>query len=493
MPRQAVVAFAVGCAGLSAAASATETAPSPPPRAAITIARDTTYFLGPVKPDGTVDYAAALDAIYGKGVRPQDNAAIPLFEAFGPDPLLWGRKDYEAKRRNDLADILKRLEISSLPESGQYLREPELSLQADILKAKRSPWSQEEYPRVRAWLTANEAPLARVIEASRRPRLWFPRPKDASIGSTAPFFSELRWATGALSARAMLQLRAGNVGPAWSDVLAVHRLAALQAREGRLTSWLFAKSYEGVADEAAAAIITQGKLDGASARAKLAELAAIAVFQSSAEVVHRILRAETLDGVSRLAVEHSAEEVKILDVPALVWDEVDWNVVLRTANQWVDRLLAIARRPAGRDRRAAVLLWEEESRAADQAARNALTPEAMKGAGRTAISHAVGDFLSALFIPSRFVATDDYTHRRGDINRVALALAVYRADKGAYPLTLASLVPRFFTRLPKDPFTGAVFAYERQDAGYLLYSPGPDQKFDREHDGSGDDVALRMR
>lgn len=490
MPRLAVVAFVVGCAGLSAAAPATEIVPSPPRKVDITIARDTTYFLGPVNPDGTIDYAAALDAIYGKGLLPKDNAAIPLFQAFGPHPFVWYD---QANGRKRLAEILKRLEISSLPESGPYFRTPDPSLMSDIVKATKSPWAGEEYPRVKAWLTANEGPLAHVVEASRRPRVWFPHFTGSPIGSGPPFGNELRWAAHALSARAMLQFRAGNVGPAWTDVLAIHRLAALQARDGRLLSWLLAQANRSIAHETAAAVITQGNPDAASARAWLAELAALSALPASAEVVDRIARAETLDLVSRLAVERPAKALKALDVPALAWDRVDWNVVLRTANGWVDRLVAIARRPMGRNRRGALQLLAQQAEAAGQAALKTLAPEA-KGAGRTVISRALGDILSSSLVTSgRLVTTEEYTQLRGDLSRVALALAVYRADKGEYPVSLAELAPRFFARLPRDPFTGAIPVYERQGAGYLLYSPGLDQKFDRERGGSGDDVVLRVR
>src|SRR6266498_3553927 len=43
----------------------------------------TTRVTGPLLPDGRVDYLAALDDRVGKGINPQDNAAIPMLEAFG--------------------------------------------------------------------------------------------------------------------------------------------------------------------------------------------------------------------------------------------------------------------------------------------------------------------------------------------------------------------------------------------------------------------------
>jgi hypothetical protein len=483
--RQGFAAFVVVIAGLSTPAGAARIAPSPPPqppKADITIARDTTYFLGPVNPDGTIDYATALDAVDGKGVRPDDNAAVPLFEAFGAP--------------KSMGDMWKRLGTASLAPSGPYFAVPDPILQGEVLlKARKAPWAAGEHPRVHAWLAANDAPLARVVEATRRPRLWFPRPSGLPIGGPAPFFNEMRWAAEALSARAMLRLRAGDSGAAWTDVLAIHRLAALQARDGRLFSWVLARGNKATADGTAAIAITHdGKPFGGSAKARLADLAAISPFPASAEMADRVLRAETLDLVSRFAAARSAAELKGLDMPPLAWERVDWNVVLRAVNGRIDGLVAIARRPMGPNRRRALQLWAQQGEAAGAAARKTLAPVATKSAGRGASSRAVGDILSSQFIDGSFVTADEYGQIRGDLNRLALALAAHRADNGRYPASLAELAPRFFAGiLPRDPFTGTTPVYERQGGGYLLYSPGLDQKFDRERGGSGDDVVLRVR
>ena len=53
-------------------------------------------------------------------------------------------------------------------------------------------------------------------------------------------------------------------------------------------------------------------------------------------------------------------------------------------------------------------------------------------------------------------------------------IELYRAEKGAYPDSLESLVPSFLTELPEDPFSGRPFAYSPTESGYLLYSTGAD-------------------
>src|SRR4051794_36924075 len=51
------------------------------------LAKETTYFSGPVRRDGTVDYVAAMNEQMGGGVTKANNAAIPFLEAVtaGPD------------------------------------------------------------------------------------------------------------------------------------------------------------------------------------------------------------------------------------------------------------------------------------------------------------------------------------------------------------------------------------------------------------------------
>ena len=62
---------------------------------------------------------------------------------------------------------------------------------------------------------------------------------------------------------------------------------------------------------------------------------------------------------------------------------------------------------------------------------------------------------------------------------IACALERYRLAHGAYPDSLAVLVPRFLEKIPPDVIAGATFQYRRRaDGSYLLYSVGWNQKDD---------------
>ena len=60
--------------------------PASRPRPTVTVSKQTTFFLGPLTEDGYVDFRAALNAHFRKGIRPQKNAMVGLLQAIGPSP-----------------------------------------------------------------------------------------------------------------------------------------------------------------------------------------------------------------------------------------------------------------------------------------------------------------------------------------------------------------------------------------------------------------------
>ena len=50
--------------------------------------------------------------------------------------------------------------------------------------------------------------------------------------------------------------------------------------------------------------------------------------------------------------------------------------------------------------------------------------------------------------------------------RAALALALFKANNGRYPDTLAALVPQYLPRIDTDPFDGKPLKYKPRGDGY---------------------------
>jgi hypothetical protein len=56
------------------------------PEPKFTLGKETTYITGPLDEDGYVDYATALNERLRKGIKPEENANVLLWKAFGPRP-----------------------------------------------------------------------------------------------------------------------------------------------------------------------------------------------------------------------------------------------------------------------------------------------------------------------------------------------------------------------------------------------------------------------
>jgi len=64
------------------------------------------------------------------------------------------------------------------------------------------------------------------------------------------------------------------------------------------------------------------------------------------------------------------------------------------------------------------------------------------------------------------------------VARVGLGLKMFKRNNAAYPETLGKLVPEFLDAVPFDPFTGKALICRKAEAGFVLYSLGPDQQDD---------------
>jgi len=64
------------------------------------------------------------------------------------------------------------------------------------------------------------------------------------------------------------------------------------------------------------------------------------------------------------------------------------------------------------------------------------------------------------------------------VARVGLGLKMFKRGHAAYPETPGKLVPEFLDAVPLDPFTGKALIYRKAEAGFVLYSLGPDLQDD---------------
>jgi len=88
--------------------------------------------------------------------------------------------------------------------------------------------------------------------------------------------------------------------------------------------------------------------------------------------------------------------------------------------------------------------------------------------------------LTRMMLPTlaRFKMERDKMLANRSLLQTAIALEVYRAEKGRYPETLALLRKEFPDVASEDVFSGKALVYRLEGDGFLLYSLGPDCRDD---------------
>ncbi len=464
-----------------------------------TLSYETTRISEPLNKDGTVNYLAALNEQYSKGVTAENNAAILLLRAAGPEILPPMIKD----------KALAILGMSALPSEGDYFVSFDTYV-ADLEEiyevpeeAIEAPWSAKDYPKLADWLKANEKPLSLVTAATKQPRYYMPMlTSDESslvVSTLVPNLNRYREMSKALVSRAMLRLGSGDIEDAQADLLAVHRLARLVGQGPTLIDRLVGMAAEATACKGDNALATSGQLSSSQAQTYLATLQALPALPSVTEAMDVCERFSLLDNTTYISrTDYKKQFLALLEMNLvdkrlfeantqidlskidkekalqIIEMPVDWNEILKRMNAWYDSMLDAAGKATFAQRMKAFEQISSElkalgNNATEQLRQLLLTKE------KANATQAFGSLLIALWAPdlSGAVPMYDVTTLRLQASQVALALAAYRAEVGSYPERLAELCPKYFKTVPKDFFTAKPLDYRRVKKGYVLYSPGP--------------------
>jgi hypothetical protein len=501
--------------------------------ALITISRKTSFITEPVRKDGYVNYIAALNERACKGVTPENNASALVWTAFGPESIDLEQRD----------EYFRLLRIRPLPIHGDYFvglssfpRQSKEYVTPGSVRSAQSvpdaawdqfevarnrPWSRSEFPQLAGWLSANEKPLAIVLEASKRPRRYDPQIPDRNgtiLSIKFPALMAYRDAAWALEVRATLRVGEGKFYDAWEDLLAIHRLARLAGQGPTLVDGLVPVGIDWIARSGDQVLLQREKLTPNQLLRMRGDLEQLPPLPKLAEKVDFAERFVFLDSASTLAREGedglrklSASPVPLapLTIPEAQrtgWSHMDWDLVLRLGNSWYDRMAEAFRQPTRADRQRAFRQIDQDLKEqakslkdiGELASAMAINPQA-------AVSVRIEKILICLQLPAVSAASN--AEDRGatvfESIKVGFALAAYRADHGSYPARLAELIPKYFAVHPKDIFSGGELHYRQQGSGYLLFSVGPNGRDDggkgdddrikehKEHEG-WDDLAIRV-
>jgi hypothetical protein len=490
-----------------------------PPAPQLPLGKETTFVTGPLDKLGYVDYEAALNAEYGRGVTPERNANALLLLAVGP----W----------TDGSPVppayYKWLDIAAPPRDGAYFttiaafNRDRLRLSAAKTeelfafydRAPQRAWVAKDCPPLAEWLAANDKPLALVREAVKRPDYFDPLVSRRKEGESSSLVGTLNVNSGryrnpgwALAQRATLRLGEKKYDEAWRDLIACHRLGRLITRGPTLIDTLVGRAVCQVAGTATLAYLDRADLTGEQLLDKLKEFRALPAATPSVRSINLMERMGHLDilqairrnGGGKQLVRIVDPEFQPGDEQRRRLDEVDWTTAMRTLNARFDRMTAAMRLADRAAREEAFDKIERELSAAraDGQKPGALaellaTKDANVRFGRTA-----ADVLVAMSAPAirKCQGGDDRMDQSERNLCVAFALAAYRADNDRYPETLAELARAYLPEVPADLFGGKPLAYKPSANGYLLYSVGPNGKDDggrgERDDPPGDDLSVRM-
>lgn len=474
----------------------------------VTISKETTYITEPRRPDGYPDYIRYFDEKLRQGVTPDNNATILLLRSIGLDDL----------PEEQHAEFFKRLGIDPLPANGDYLVDwtpyskrfsakdwpavpadrqttPQEYFEALDEVARSQPWKRDEFPAMARWLDAHERQIDLLVAASKRPKMYAPivtKDNDQSlIAALLPLAHHSRLAARVLVTRAMYRAGNGEMDEAIDDLMACHRLARLAGEEPTLLSGLVAIAMNHLALGAEQALIAREAFSPKQRFRLRKELDQIPPLPSMADRLDQGERLAYLDivcgmprGITKIIDRRAAADpfsgIAHVIAEQTLGGVIDWNIPLKTGNEWYDRIVKIGRIDDRKQQQQKFDVLEKDIRALHPAANSPKLAISAILAPRATASQQIANVLISMLFPATDAAFT--VERRNQTNRslvvLGLSLADYRDEHQRFPDRLDQLVPKHMERVPIDVMWGEPFNYKKTEAGYVLYAIGQDGQDD---------------
>ncbi len=453
----------------------------------------TTFVTGPLNRDGTVNFAAAINAANSQGVAPQDNAAVALLKILGAHVLLGTAPARTAG--------LAAMGISKLPQTGAFTSFSDYLMAADFgLPAHQprpataiermrlryqmnaainehiyrydninKPWKPVEHPWVARWLKSQQRVIKMVRAAADLPRYFSPflRSRNGMLIYLMPP-ANVELLRDMLRMDALEKMGTGKSASAWRDIEAIRQLGVLvRQQRPTLIDLLISLSGQAEADELIAKLAATGISSEHQLRAYLAESKKWPIAGGLRASINFGDRLTELNFIQGLFEHQNLIAARQHGFRGFI--PLHFGQGMAQYNRWINQFVAALRPAAYAVRRRAIM--NQTTRIIGESPRGWRGILIRLNVLHDMLTQMMPDFSQALRI--------EYAVRaRQALSRVALALAAYSRKHGGYPVTLSRLVPHFFTVIPADPFTGRPLHYTADKAGYLLYSIGPNLRDD---------------
>ena len=466
------------------------------PKSPLPIDYATTRLTGPLNKDGGVDYVAAFNQRFGKGVTPQNNAAVPLLILGRPQTFLgyhfsfkhlgsafvypdknWGRAYRRALgiSRSDLVGLkyvgfwifCHKADKTAIP----HIRTPDGSLAKpppmlpSVLGS--APWSARANPWVAAWLAVNGGVWDVAAATTRRPRLFIPLcPRPGANRSmlytesgTLTMSNSLGAPLRGLMLRAMLELHHGHIHRCESDLLAAHRIIALLPQEGMSRFSFFDGFSPKMLCGAELSLAKYGNLSASQLHSYFAKILRFHETHSLAVDWDTTNRWRILSMFQIAAETGGSARLARMGVP--IWPP---------GNKWTPDQCAKAARLFNHLQDQVVAALRLKHLLASATAISSLESAWRRKYRGTHIPWSVAKYFTTM---QALITTP---HARSIVRwrmvRLGFALAGYRKTAGRFPARLAELAPKFIALIPHDPFTDKPFKYTTGPTGCTISSPG---------------------
>lgn len=465
-------------------------------QATLEVSREITYLTEPLHPDGTVDYFSVVREELSKGVTRENNAAVLLLRALGPDVLSLTLRD----------EALRELGLESLTDEGAYFvpynefllsggdaksRRESVDMAAkQVLASTRAPWTRKDHARLADWIDASAPALDLLVEASSREHLYFPifslfKPARYSEMEPALRLVPLRLAGQALASRALLRAGSGAMRAAWADVVAIFRLARLVQRGPRRIETTMGLGMEVESMDVAKSILASTDVPPAIAEEALRELKATRDAPPLSRHA-RLTRFLILDMHQSFWSERRTP-AGVEDLEEVDGDHIDPAalVVVNRVLDEVEGAFEAASLPERIERAKALKTAHDKS--FEESNARALSSWFRALASASDRRYEFTERLLHLSLTALLPAIPSivYVRGRADIEtrlvRIGLHLEIHRDQTGEYPESLDALP----LELIDDPFVDGPLSYRRESVGYTLLSVGFDGVEGRDRVGRG--------
>ncbi len=413
------------------------------------ISKETTWITEPRTADGKgVDYSRAFELrYYPPEMKTDDNGyriiarhlGLPNYELTYFDPKANERKSYNLDQAalraqgyeklgldpNNKPDMTYQSHEMAIRDHTKAVHPEDLDQQGKLWweiynKTMSEPWTLEEYPMLAPWVEHNFPVLDMIGEAVAKPAFFAPLvvPEgheslqhliELQFGSIQDYRSFAR----EFQARFQYRLGQGDIDGAIDDKIATQRLGRHAGRQGVLISYLVGIAIDGIGYAEGIA----GNLDNQPTAEQIRRLMKLQAELPPAITMREAMESERLcilDGLQVYALGRPSSPADVMPPEFLrpfVGFGLDWNIVFRRANLYLDGTLE------------------------PKAMRPSVSEFVLSLPNRKKRSENFIDTMASQFVPA--VSAAEEAQRRldccGNLQRITLAMLLYNAEHGTLP------------------------------------------------------------